>query len=145
MIWLTWRQFRAQAIAAAAALVVLAVIFGVTEPHLAHLYHVSGLATCRTNCAALSSTFVANMKADAIYPVPFIAGLGVLYLAPALIGLFWGAPLVTRELEAGTFRLAWNQSLPVAGDRDLRRPGSRPSRVLRLVDPPPPPGLTKIR
>ena len=111
MIWLTWRQFRAQAIAAAAALVVLAVIFGVTEPHLAHLYHVSGLATCRTNCAALSSTFVANMKADAIYPVPFIAGLGVLYLAPALIGLFWGAPLVTRELEAGTFRLAWNQSV----------------------------------
>ena len=26
-------------------------------------------------------------------------------------GLFWGAPLVTRELEAGTFRLAWNQSV----------------------------------
>ena len=82
-----------------------------TGPHLAHLYDVSGLATCRTNCAALTSTFVANMKADAIYPVLFIAGLGVLYLPPALIGLFWGAPLVTRELEAGTFRLAWNQSV----------------------------------
>jgi hypothetical protein len=69
MIWLTWRQFRAQAIAAAAALAVLAVIFGVTGPHLAHLYDVSGLATCRTNCAALTNTFVTSMKADAIYPV----------------------------------------------------------------------------
>lgn len=25
--------------------------------------------------------------------------------------MFWGAPLVTRELESGTFRLAWNQSV----------------------------------
>ncbi len=111
MIWLTWRQFRAQAIAAAAALAVLAVIFGVTGPHLAHLYDISGLATCRTNCAALTNTFVTSMKADAVYPVLYIAGLGILYLTPALIGLFWGAPLVTRELEAGTFRLAWNQSV----------------------------------
>jgi hypothetical protein len=111
MIWLTWRQFRAQAIGAAAALAILAVIFGVTGPHLAHLYDISGLTTCRTNCAALTNTFVTSMKADAIYPALFIAGLGILYLTPALIGLFWGAPLVTRELEAGTFRLAWNQSV----------------------------------
>jgi hypothetical protein len=25
--------------------------------------------------------------------------------------MFWGAPLVAREIEAGTFRLAWNQSV----------------------------------
>ena len=29
---------------------------------------------------------------------------------PAVLGMFWGAPLVARELEAGTFRLAWTQS-----------------------------------
>jgi len=128
MIWLTWRQFRAQAIAAAAALVVLAVIFGGTEPHLAHLYHVSGLATCRTNCAALTTTFVTSMKANAIYPVLFIAGLGILYLTPALIGLFWGAPLVTRELEAGTFRLAWNQSVTrTRAPSSSATPGTPPS------------------
>ena len=28
-----------------------------------------------------------------------------------MIGLFWGAPLIARELETGTFRLAWNQSV----------------------------------
>ena len=32
-------------------------------------------------------------------------------MVPALIGLFWGAPLVARELETGTFRLAWTQSV----------------------------------
>ncbi|PGH44954.1 ABC-2 family transporter protein [Micromonospora sediminicola] len=33
-------------------------------------------------------------------------------LVPALLGAFWGAPLVARELEAGTHRLVWNQSVP---------------------------------
>jgi ABC-type transport system involved in multi-copper enzyme maturation permease subunit len=28
---------------------------------------------------------------------------------PAVLGMFWGAPLVARELESGTFRLAWTQ------------------------------------
>src|SRR5207247_399934 len=32
-------------------------------------------------------------------------------LAPALIGIFWGAPLLTRELETGTYRVAWTQSV----------------------------------
>ena len=35
----------------------------------------------------------------------------ILLLAPGLLGVFWGAPLVTRELEARTFPLAWNQSV----------------------------------
>jgi ABC-type transport system involved in multi-copper enzyme maturation permease subunit len=32
-------------------------------------------------------------------------------LALALVGTFWGAPLVARELEAGTHRVVWNQSV----------------------------------
>ena len=46
MIWLTWRQFRAQAITATAALAVLAALLAVTGPHLADLYATSGIATC---------------------------------------------------------------------------------------------------
>ncbi len=111
MIWLTWRQFRAQAIAAAAALAILALIFGMTGPHLAHLYDVSGLATCRASCSGLTAGFLDSVKSDAIYPVLYIAGVMLLYVTPGVIGVFWGAPLVTRELEAGTFRLAWNQSV----------------------------------
>ena len=45
------------------------------------------------------------MRSDGVYPLLYFAGGAALYIAPALIGIFWGAPLVTRELEAGTFRL----------------------------------------
>lgn len=31
--------------------------------------------------------------------------------APAIIGAFWGAPLLGHELEAGTHRLVWTQSI----------------------------------
>jgi hypothetical protein len=60
MIWLTWRQFRAQSVTAVAALALLAVVYGVTGPRLAHLYDISGLATCRAHgdCSALTSKFL---------------------------------------------------------------------------------------
>ena len=35
----------------------------------------------------------------------------VLVLVPGLIGLFWGAPLAARELETGTYQLAWTQGV----------------------------------
>ena len=41
----------------------------------------------------------------------FQAAIVVVAVAPAIIGVFWGAPLVARELEAGTHRLAWTQSV----------------------------------
>src|SRR5262249_52817678 len=41
----------------------------------------------------------------------FILCIGLLLVTPAVIGVFWGAPLVAREIETGTFRLAWNQSV----------------------------------
>ena len=38
--------------------------------------------------------------------------LGPALLAmPALLGMLWGAPLVAREFESGTHRLAWTQSV----------------------------------
>jgi hypothetical protein len=38
--------------------------------------------------------------------------LGILVIImPGVVGVFWGAPLVTRELEGGTHRLAWTQSI----------------------------------
>jgi hypothetical protein len=113
VIWLTWRQFRAQTLAAAAALAGMAVILGVTGPHLAHLYATSGVAGChaRGDCAAVTTAFLGQLKSDPGYAALYFVSAGILLIAPAVIGMFWGAPLVTRELEAGTFRLAWNQSV----------------------------------
>jgi len=39
----------------------------------------------------------------------------LLLAAPALIGMFWGAPLIAREFETGTFRLAWTQDVTPTG------------------------------
>jgi hypothetical protein len=110
MIWLTWRQFRPQAIVAAAALAVVAVALAVTGPHLASMYTSSGLASCHAGCGTQASTFITAVKGSATELI-FYGGIFLLYATPALIGMFWAAPLVTRELEAGTFRLAWSQSV----------------------------------
>jgi hypothetical protein len=113
MMWLTWRQFRAQAIVAAAALAVVAIALAVTGPHLAGLYASSGLATCQAhgNCGRLVTAFMNEVKATTPDGLLFGFCVGLLLAAPGLIGVFWGAPLVTREIEAGTFRLAWTQSV----------------------------------
>ena len=36
----------------------------------------------------------------------------LLVVVPGVIGVFWGAPLMARELETGTYKLAWTQSVP---------------------------------
>jgi hypothetical protein len=110
MIWLTWRQFRAQAIVAGAALVAVAVALGVTRSNVVSMFDSSGLATCRSGCGTDAGNFINQVKGSGTELI-FYGGILLVYAVPALIGLFWGAPLVTREFEAGTFRLAWNQSV----------------------------------
>jgi hypothetical protein len=47
-------------------------------------------------------------------PLSYNILLGLFVLlsaAPMLAGLFWGAPLIAREIEQGTHRLAWTQSV----------------------------------
>jgi hypothetical protein len=106
MIWLTWRQFRVPALVAVAALAALALALGLTGPNLAHLH----AQTCGTssNCTA---KFLSLVRANGAYPVLYFTGAAVMYLAPLIIGVFWGAPMVAREIEDGTFRLVWNQSV----------------------------------
>ncbi len=106
MIWLTWRQFRAPAVAAAGALAALAVAFAVTGPQLAHLYDTT-VATCQAqhDCQIAINAF--GSQDNALQDLVRL----VMLVTPALIGIFWGAPLIARELEAGTQRLAWTQSV----------------------------------
>ena len=106
MTWLTWRQFRVQALAGLAGLALLG----------AYLVHL-GLAIrdgddayrsrCRAggDCAQALAQYLGEYQNILLY----LAGL--LALVPAVLGMFWGAPLVARELETGTHRLAWNQSV----------------------------------
>jgi ABC-type transport system involved in multi-copper enzyme maturation permease subunit len=70
----------------------------------------SGLATCTTDCDNVLRIFLNQVSDTPAGPV-YWAGPGLMFGLPALIGLFWGAPLVARDLEAGTHRLVWTPSV----------------------------------
>jgi ABC-type transport system involved in multi-copper enzyme maturation permease subunit len=110
MIWLTWRQFRTQAWVAVAILAAAAAVLAATGPHVFDVYRGSGLAACPTDCGDLGDRFLAEAMGGLNGPI-FYGGFLLLFVLPALIGVFWGAPLVARELEVGTHRLVWNQTV----------------------------------
>jgi hypothetical protein len=97
MIWLTWRQFRAQAAAVYVAVIAFAVTLAITGARLVDL--------ARDYPEAV---FDQLTRIDRFL---YNAGLVALAIAPAVIGAFWGAPMVARELEAGTHRLVWSQTV----------------------------------
>ncbi|MDQ0955900.1 hypothetical protein QFZ24_009909 [Streptomyces phaeochromogenes] len=97
MIWLTWRQFRTQAAVMFAAMAAFAATLAVTGPQLADLYRAAG------------SSLVDRLSSSD--QTVYYTGLVVVLAVPAVIGMFWGAPLISRELETGTHYLAWNQGV----------------------------------
>ena len=91
MIWVTWRQHRTEALVAITLLVLLVV-----------LIFFSGMA--------LRTTYLQDGRHGVEYFVdsfPFMA----INILPFLLGIFVGAPLVSQELERGTYRLAWTQGI----------------------------------
>lgn len=110
MIWVTWRQHRAQILVTAAFLALLGALLLGSAVEATR--YVAGHAPpgCPGPAAACADVAAAlRHRYDAVYTV-----FGWMPLvAPALIGAFWGAPLLGREYERGTHRLAWTQSVPV--------------------------------
>ena len=107
MTWVLWQQQRRQALMVIAALALATLFLIVTGQHLASTYAaaVHGCAGRAGGCGDLSQTVFQgdNRLFDIVDAVGF--------LLPFVLGLFWGAPLVTREFEEGTHRLAWTQSI----------------------------------
>jgi hypothetical protein len=96
MMWLTWRQLRAPAAVVYGAIAVLAAALALTGPGLARQYRADG-PRFLTDISSIDSAL-------------YLVGLVTVLAVPVIIGLFWGAPLVTRELDAGTHRLAWTMT-----------------------------------
>jgi hypothetical protein len=108
MIWLSWRQHRQQVLAGAIGLALLASWLFVSHLGIARMWGTTGLASCFASpgrdCSGVSDVFNTHYQG-----LRFLIPLFL--IAPLLIGLFWGAPLVARELEHGTQRLIWTQSV----------------------------------
>jgi len=106
VIRFVWLQFRTQAAITFGALAILAIILAFTGSHLTHVYDTT-IATCRAqrDCATVTATFLHHNRTLRTW-------LGYLVIvAPGIIGIFWGAPLVAREFETGTQRLVLTQSV----------------------------------
>ena len=93
MLWLAWRQFRAQAALAVGATVAVVVVLAATRGHVVDSYGLSG-----------------GNELTGFYVWLRLLGTALIAI-PALIGAFWGAPLLTREFEDHTYRMAWTQSV----------------------------------
>jgi hypothetical protein len=107
VIAFSWRQFRPQAIVGITGLAVIAVVLAVTGPNLVHVYDVN-LAACK---ASGGQSPACNNPVVGTFHAFQVALIALVLVVPALIGMFWGAPLIAHELETGTFRLAWTQSV----------------------------------
>jgi hypothetical protein len=85
MTWLALRQFRVQGVAMVGLVGALAVLFAIAGTP-----------------GPAPTTLVNSL---------YYVGNAAIFVLPALLGAFWGAPLVAREVEAGTHSLAWNQGI----------------------------------
>ncbi len=107
MTWMTWRQHRAAAAVGAVVLATIAaalVWLGVTARSKVRHY---GLTSCLRN-GTDCTTAIAHLQRQYHWLPPVAASL---FALPLLAGMFWGAPLIAREIETGTYRLVWTQSV----------------------------------
>jgi hypothetical protein len=105
MIWLTWRQHRRQALFTVLGLAVLAAFVVPTGLAMRHAFTRLGLAGClATGCGHKLDQFTTTYGS-----LPLVSVL--LLVVPLLIGLFWGAPVIAREVEQGTHRMIWTQGI----------------------------------
>ena len=106
MIWLTWRQHRAQAVGTLIGIGAIGVFLLITGPRIASAFHElhACLVVPGQDCSQLHDSFDQRFSGLS-FLVP------VFMVVPMLMGVFLGAPLIAREVEQGTHRLAWTQSV----------------------------------
>jgi ABC-2 family transporter len=106
MMWLTWRQHRAQALATLIGLGVIGAFSLITGPRIASAFRElhACLVVPGQDCTLLHESFDRRFNS-----LQFVVPLYM--VVPVLIGVFLGAPLIAREVEQGTHRLAWTQSV----------------------------------
>lgn len=109
MTWVAWRQGRSENLVAIAVLAALATLLILTGAHMRAVFDAGDLARCTgasvraSGCSLLTSDFESQFNT--------LDQLGQwLGLTSGLLGVLLATPLVL-ELDQGTYRLAWTQSV----------------------------------
>ncbi|WKX69785.1 hypothetical protein [Streptomyces sp. XD-27] len=125
LTWVVWRQYRTLLLTGAALAAALAAYIVYQRFELVGFQRDHGIAGCdrlQPECHgrevldgfddegpnALGKVL---MRLESDYREPLLDTGRLLLVLPLLIGTFLGAPLLARELETGTYRLAWAQSV----------------------------------
>ena len=88
---------------APASWVALGILLWITGVVMADDYHAALAAVQRSECLQHLSLF----RGDGA----IIDTVNLTIAAPLVLGLFWGAPLIAREIETGTHTLVWTQGV----------------------------------
>jgi hypothetical protein len=111
MIWVTWRQHRTQAATCFAIICVVAVLTVALGLWMRTAFSDDGLPACLArsggaDCQGTIASFVHKFTtATQLTSVPLLA-------LPGFLGAITGPLLLGRELEQGTWRMAWSQTVP---------------------------------
>lgn len=113
MTWTSWRLTRPAAIGTAALIALLATYLVTAGHALRAALESTGLLSClstggsRQTCSDQAADFYRTLNSlTGGQPVATY-----LVLLPGLLGVFVGTPILAREIESGTLRLAWTQSV----------------------------------
>lgn len=111
MNWFVWRQHRKQFLVFIVLLAGFAALLIPTSVNFWHTYQ-QALSNCAQHpalysCSDLSDTLFTS-QADGLIRIAEVAGT---FGLPLLAGLFIGSPLLAKEYEEGTNKLAWTQSV----------------------------------
>jgi hypothetical protein len=108
MTWVAWRLQRTETLIAAGMLLALVALLVPTGIQMSHAFHDDGVAACLSHpssgfCNDTISSFTQRFSSIGNF-------ISWLTLLPGLVGVLLAAPYV-MELEQGTHRLAWTQSI----------------------------------
>jgi hypothetical protein len=113
MLWVSWRQHRSALIGLLVVATVVAVAITLIASFALRTRIELGLDTCVPNFFGAGDPNNCNrLFTEWTVRVGIVRYLTYgLYVIPALVGSYLGGPLLARELERGTHRLAWTQGI----------------------------------
>jgi hypothetical protein len=110
MTWVSWRLQRTETLIAVGILALLAALLIPTGIQMANAYHQDGLAAC-VSINPSKPVLCGNELGDFQQRFQSLTTLANWFtLIPGLIGVLLAAPFIF-DLENGTYRLAWTQSI----------------------------------